>query len=376
MRLLFASTVPQTLDLFMRGQLSWIAAHGHDVHVVSSPGAPLDALASREGVQAHAIPMVRDISARDDPIALAAWVGLIRRLRPDVTVVSTPKAALLGGISASLLRVPRRVYLMRGARFEGATGRGRDALVAAERLTCSAAHRVIAVSPSLACVALEARVVAPGKLATVGDGSSNGVDVTRFHPPSPDERHLARARWGLGPSDIGVAFVGRLSADKGLDVLREALRGMPRTDSRVVLLLAGPDEGAGLRPPAGDRLAARQLGHVDDVPGLLHACDVLALPTQREGFPNVVLEAAACGLPVVTTDATGAVDSVVDDVTGFVVGRRDGEAFGRALARLADDAALRARLGAAARRRVETAFDQRKVWEGMYREYLGLSRDG
>ena len=371
MRMLFASTVPETLDHFMRGQLSWVAAHGHDVHVVSSPGPSLDALAAREGVSAHPLPMLREISPSGDARALAAWARVLRAVRPEVAVVSTPKAGLLGGVSSALLRVPRRVYLMRGARFEGATGRRRAALVTAERLTCATAHRVIAVSPSLAQVALEAGVVEARKLATVGDGSSNGVDLIRFHPPSAHERRAARTRWGLDREDVGLAFVGRLSVDKGLDVLREALDQMPRIDSRVVLLLAGPDEGADLHHARSDRVEVRRLGHVRHIPSLLHASDLLALPTQREGFPNVVLEAAASGLPVVTTDATGAVDSVVDGVTGFVVGKRDGRAFGQALARLADSGSLRHELGAAGRARVEDRFSREQVWAGMYHEYLG-----
>lgn len=373
-RLLFASTVPQTLDLFMRGQLAWLASKGHEVYAVAAPGASLEAIAQREGVQIHALTMEREISPSADAKALAAWVRLLRATRPDICVVSTPKASLLGGVASAIVGVPRRVYMMRGARFEGTTGRKREVLVAAERLTCASVHRVIAVSPSLARVALEAGVVPARKLVTVGSGSSNGVDLVRFHPPTARERDEARWRWGVHDGHAVVAYVGRLSADKGLALLRDALGGMALRGSRVVLLMAGTDEGANLELEERDGLVVQQLGYVGDVPALLHAADMLALPTQREGFPNVVLEAAASGLPVVTTDATGAVDSVVDGVTGFVVGKRDGAAFGRALARLSHDASLRHAMGSAARKRVELEFNQQVVWEGMYREYIGEHR--
>jgi glycosyltransferase involved in cell wall biosynthesis len=160
--------------------------------------------------------------------------------------------------------------------------------------------------------------------------------------------------------------------DKGMGVLREALAVVGRDSvPRVVVLLAGRDEGANLGWETHDQMDIRHLGHVEDVPSLLRAADVLALPTQREGFPNVVLEAAAAGLPTVTTDATGAVDSVVDGCTGYVVNKTDGFAFGEALVRLVNDRELRIQQGAVARRRVETTFPREMIWEGMYREYLG-----
>lgn len=239
-------------------------------------------------------------------------------------------------------------------------------------MACASAHHVIAVSPSLATLAVESRVVPPRKLATVGAGSSNGVDLVRFHPPTPSERAEARARWHLADGDVAIAFVGRLHADKGLDVLRDAVRVVARdATSRTILLLAGSDEGADPGVGTDEGLDIRYLGFVEDVPDLLRAADVLALPTQREGFPNVVLEAAASGLPVVTTDATGAVDSVVDNATGFVVGKADGKAFGAALVRLINSPSLRTSQGMSARRRVERDYAREAVWEGMYREYLG-----
>ncbi len=371
-RLLFASTVPVTLDMFMRGQLAWLASQGHDLHVVSSPGPSLDSLAAREGVAVHPLKMEREISPARDVRALLQWVKLIRHLRPDVVVVSTPKAGLLGGFASAVCRVPRRVYMLRGARFEGVSGARGVLLRAVERVTCASSHRVIAVSQSLAQVALDAHVVGSRKLVLVGQGSSNGVDLERFHPPTVEERAAARSAWGLRTGVVALVFVGRLHADKGLRVLHESLAVLTKSVTKpVVLLLAGSDEGADLEPPEGDQVEIRKLGHVEDIPGLLHAADVLVLPTQREGFPNVVLEAAASSLPVVTTDATGAVDSVVDGVTGFTLAKTDGEAFGNALLRLVESPGLRSQLGAAARRRVEADFASESVWDGMRREYLG-----
>lgn len=374
MRMLFAATVPVTLDLFMRGQLAWIAGRGHEVHVVSSPGPELREIGRREGVHVHPLPMEREISLEADAKAIRRWAGLLRTVRPDIAVVGTPKAGLLGTVAASGARVPRCVYLMRGARFEGESGIKGATLRLTERIACSLADTVIAVSPSLAAMAIAERVVGSDKLTVVGSGSSNGVDTVRFRPPNEVERAAERSRWGFDSDNVAMAFVGRLSADKGLDVLRRALERIePTAVGRVVLMLAGPNEGVGIAGRTIGTVQVRRLGTVDDVPSLLRACDLLVLPTQREGFPNVVLEAAACGLPVVTTDATGAIDSVIDGVTGLIVPKRDGRAMARALTALIEDPALRRSMGGAARRRVEQEFANELVWRGMLNAYLGTS---
>ncbi len=372
MRILFGSTVPVTLEKFMEGQLSWIASQGHEVHVVSSPGSPLEVIREREHVTVHQLPMERGIAPVRDLIALVRWVRLLRILKPDVVVVGTPKAGLLGGAAARLCGVGRRVYLLRGARYESAQGARRWLLMRMERRSCRSAHCVIAVSPSLADLVVTDRIVSLDRVKCVGAGSSNGVNLQRFHPPDPEERLGARLRLGLGDDQVVIVYLGRLHPDKGLELLEEGLRVLVGDTHRAVtLIVAGGHEGADLDAIHG--LEVRILGYVEDVPGLLHAADILVLPTQREGFPNVVLEAAASGLPTATTDATGAVDSVIDGVTGFAVGRRDGLAFGNALRTLVDSEDLRRSMGARARVRVERDFDQRPLWAGMLRAYLGAS---
>lgn len=372
MRIVFASTVPVTLDAFMRGQLAWISGQGHEVHVVSSPGVELQRIASRENVIVHALPMQREVSLLADARALWLWMRLLRSVRPDVVVVGTPKAGLVGGVAAAILGVPRRVYFMRGARFEGSSGLKRRALKAVEWASCRVAHAVVAVSPSLAALAIREHVVDPERIVTVGAGSSNGVDLTRFRPPNERERAGARRQLGVPHGRVTIAYLGRLHPDKGLDVLAEGLRVLADlAPGRALLLVGGVEEGANISTLSSAGVAVRILGQVQDVPTFLHACDLVVLPTQREGFPNVVLEAAATGLPVVTTDATGAVDSVLDGSTGIIVPRRDGSALGRALAALVQDPSLRARMGAAARERAERDFANTVVWKGLLDAFLG-----
>ena len=375
-RIVLGVTVDLSLRL-MAGFPQFLAAHGWDVHVVCSPGARLDALSGVDGVTVHAITMAREPSPLSDLRSLVAWVRLLRRLRPDVISVGTPKAGLLGGIAGRLTRVPGRVYMLRGLRLETSTGVSRRIFTLLERLAVRSANVVLAVSPSLAARARELGVAPADKLRVLGAGSSNGVNITAFDSETFDDAHLdlIADNHGLDRHVPTIGFVGRLTADKGLDLLTEALSELiARGVSHQLLVVGGSEQAAGARDV--DQPSAIYTGHVDHPEPYFQLIDVLCLPTQREGFPNVVLEAAAASKPTVTTDATGAVDSVVDGVTGFVVPRSSSSALSGALATLLTEPALRERMGRAARARVETDFTNEVVWARHLEFYRGQLADG
>lgn len=363
-RLLFAVTVPVTATSFLLGQLSDLAEQGHDVHLVSAPGLDQEFLDPR--VTLHEVPMSREPSLVSDLRALWALVLLLRTVRPQVTVVGTPKAGLLVGLAALLTRVPRRFYLLRGLRLEGTSGPTRLLLTALEVLACRAAHRVVAVSPSLAEEVSRLPGVRRRDVLVVGEGSSNGVDTQRFSPAGDRRRTEQRAAAGVPDGAVVVGFVGRLTADKGLAELLAVAEGL--SDRRdIALVVVGDLEGGTDQSRQRERLARLGIGVTGFVPDpapWYAALDVLVLPTYREGFPNVVLEAAASGLPTVTTLATGARDSVLDGTTGVLVPPRDAAALQAAVVHLVDHPGLRDRMGAAARARVLAAFDQPTVWRG------------
>jgi glycosyltransferase involved in cell wall biosynthesis len=367
-----------TVDLSLRlmaGFPAYLVSRGWEVHVVCSPSAVLDALAEVDGVTVHPLPMRRDPAPFADLRSLVAWIRLLRRVRPDVVSTGTPKAGLLGMLAARLTRVPSRVYLLRGLRLETATGLGRRILTLLERLSISSAQVTIAVSRSLAARAVELRLGRPERFVVLGDGSSNGVDVEAIERLSQDagERSALRAQLGLDDRPV-VGFVGRLTEDKGVAVLGDALRQLRSRGTDVQLLLVGAAESGGEDPLGAAGATVVRTGFVTDPERYYAAMDLLCLPTFREGFPNVVLEAAAAGIPTVTTDATGAVDSVVDGETGLVVPVRDATALADAIGRLSAEPELRARLGAAARVRASERFARPVVWaaqEEFYRSVLG-----
>ena len=314
--------------------------------------------------------MRRDPAPLHDLVALARWVRLLARVRPAVLSVGTPKAALLGALAGALTGVPTRVYLVRGLRLESAAGRARSVLRAMERLTVAASTQVVAVSASLARALEAERIVPPGRAVVVGAGSSNGVRVRPAPPRPPGDDALPT-----------IGFVGRACADKGIDLLADTVELLAQEGLRGHVLAVGDVEDQVGRV-ALDRLrdlpgwSLEAPGQVADVWPYYGRMDVLVLFTRREGFPNVVLEAAVAGVPTVATRATGTVDAVQDEVTGRIVPDRTPQACAAALRPLLTDPGAARAMGAAARERAARLYDRETVWrryEAAYARWADLA---
>jgi len=378
-RLVHVVTSPFSAWALMRGQLRFMREAGFDVTIVSAPGATLDKTAAREGVRAVAVPMQRKPTPCRDLVSLARLTKLLKRIRPDIVHVSTPKAGLLGGLATRVTGAPVRIHTLRGIRAGASVGPLARTLVAAERMTCRSAHRVYCVSESVRRQAIELGLAPPEKLVVLGSGSSNGVDSSQFNrnPELLRRSEELRKEVRLPGRAPVIGFVGRLVRDKGVVELFEAFRALRDRFPRLRLLTVGAFESYDAVPPkARSEMEGSDgvvfAGHLDDVAPAYALMDVLALPTYREGFPNVPLEAASMELPVVATRVTGCVDAVVDGVTGTLVPARDAPALAEALHRYLGDPKLRQSHGRAGRERVVREFQQERIWQALYDEYVRL----
>jgi glycosyltransferase involved in cell wall biosynthesis len=258
---------------------------------------------------------------------------------------------LLGSVAAMLCGVPSRVYLLRGLKLETSSGIKRRILLVAERLASTCSQVVLCNSESLRNQALALRVAPEAKLCLLGSGSSNGVDVDRFSP-GPG---ILRAQLGLPTDAPVVGFVGRLTRDKGLPELVEAFDAILAARPQAHLLLVGWFDASEdaldyrLRMRIKKHPRIHLTGYVADAAPYYRAMDVMVLPTWREGFPNVVLEAAASGIPVVTTLCTGSRDAVVPEVTGLLIPPGYPVAIREAVLQLLLNPERRRRMGEAAR---------------------------
>lgn len=316
-----------TIDYQLRyhdGLYQQLADSGWDVHLIADPGPIGDRLAEHSSITVHRVDMKRNPSLVSDVRSLLEWRRLIRAVRPQIVVVGTPKAGLVGGLAARLNGVAVRLYELHGLRLESVSGWQRQALRLLERLACGAATDVLAVGHSLRSRALSERLTSEPKIRVLGAGSPNGVDIEHFSRAAHDAatRETTRAALGLTPESRVVTFIGRLTADKGLQSLGEAMVEVERRTGAHLLVVGQIDDESGRESVARLRNLLSNVvfaGDVADVAPYLAISDVFCLPSRREGLPTVILEAFAAGVPVVASRATGNIDLVEDGVTGRLV---------------------------------------------------------
>ena len=343
---------------FLRPHLMALHAH-YALTVVANTND--EQLLERIGVNGtlKRVPISRAISLVRDLQALASLVWLFRRERFDVVHSLTPKAGLLAMTAAWLTGVPVRLHTFTGQVWANRAGWSRAFLKVMDAMIARCATFTLTDSVSQRRLLVAEHVVRDDRIDVLGQGSVSGVNSARFRP-DPVRRQHVRDRMQIGDTDLVLLFVGRLTHDKGvLDLARAfAILAAERPDAQLILV--GPDEQL-LRPAivalcrdCGPRVHFVEF--TDTPEEIVAAADLLCLPSYREGFPNVILEAAAAGIPTVASHICGLVDAVEEGRTGLLHEPRDvGDLLAR-LRMLAADPVLRHKLGAAARARVERDF--------------------
>jgi glycosyltransferase involved in cell wall biosynthesis len=373
-QLVHVLTVADSLP-FIREQVVEARRRGMAVTVVTSKDERLARFGFELGVSTVAVEMPRRVSPLNDWVSLNRLTEVFRRLRPDIVHSHTPKGGLLGTLAAAAASVPVRLYQMRGLPYVTLNEPLRTVVMTTERLSCQAATRVVCQSRSLLATAMADRLCRPQKAQVVLEGG-NGVDATiRFEPSgSRNAGRSLRASWGVAEDDVVILFVGRLVRDKGIRELLEAFENLRARVPNVRLVLAGPvEERDALDAATLARLSSPgvlHLGFRQDTPSLYAACDLVVLPSHREGFPNVPLEAAAMERAVVSTLVPGCTDAVADGVTGTLVPVDDAQALNAALLRYVVDPLLRRRHGAAGRARVLRSFRREAIVDAMMELYV------
>lgn len=375
MKLLLFANTDWYLFNFRRSLALAIQAAGHEVLLVSPPG-PYGERLRQLGLRWEPAPMQRRSLNPLRELELVLWLRrLIVREGIDLVHGFTIKCAVYGSLAARLAGVPNRVSAVAGMGYVF-TSRDLRARVLRPivrnllRLSFRGSNaRLILQNPDDVMLFQRARLVDSSNVRMI---PGSGVDCQKFSPPTaaPVEESPGRFR---------VLLPARLLWDKGVAEYVAASRRL-RSEGRAVDFLAAgePDPG---NPAAVPEEQIRSwvaegciqwLGHVEDMPHLFHSVHVAVLPSYREGLPKGLIEAAACGLPLITTDVPGCREVVTHRVSGLLVPARDAIALAAAIAELHDDPELRAMLGAAARRKVVAEFDDKRVVAGTLNVYREL----
>lgn len=377
MKIIRASTVPGSLNSFCRGLLKELEEQdGYEVIAVSSPGEELDEVGKREGVKTYAVAMERRISPLKDIKSLIGLIKVFRKEKPDMVHSITPKAGLLSMIAAWICRVPVRLHTFTGLVFPTATGMKQKILILTDRLTCACATHIVPEGEGVKQDLVNYKITKK-PLKVLGFGNIKGIDLKVFDPDLPEVKAEAdkMRKEGL----FTFIYIGRLVGDKGINELIEAFSKLHARNPNTRLLLVGRMEqdidplNPEIVAEIKSNTAIEAVGVQSDVRPWLAASDVFVFPSYREGFPNVVIEAGAMGLPSIVTDINGAREIIIDGKNGIIIPSKNVEALYRGMKDIIANQSDRTHMQANARPSVASRFEQsfvRKCLKDYYRDIL------
>lgn len=372
MKIIRATTVPQSLDTFCRGVLKKLSEK-YEVVALSSPGEEMQAIAEREGVRTIEVPMQRHISLLKDAQALWQLIKVFRQERPTMVHSMTPKAGLLCMVAAWLTRVPVRVHTFTGLVFPTATGIQRKVLMLTDKVTCRCATYVVPEGEGVKKDLLDYGITKK-PLRVLGFGNVRGVDMHYYNrrPEIMEKANVLR-----DDNCITFLFVGRIVRDKGINELCGAFDRLTNETKTARLWLIGPRED-GLDPVAESTLSiidsnpaisyvGEQYG--DDLLAYYAAADCFVFPSYREGFPNTVLEAGAMGLPSIVTDINGSREIIVQNENGYIIPPRNEDSLLAAMRQMMNDDRRRSYMASNARNMIGCRFEQGFVRQCLFDFY-------
>ena len=376
------TTIPFSLDMLLRGQLRFLNQY-YQITAIADDGdsASWDTVIKREKINVKKIPMKREIAMFHDLRSLVLIYLFFRKEKPFIVHCNTPKASLLGMLAALVAGVPHRIYTVTGLRFEGEKGFRQRLLISMEKITCWAATKVIPEGNGVKQTIAEYKITGK-QMNVIGNGNINGIDTNYFNPELILEADMNKLKKGLNiyDKDFVYVYVGRIVSNKGIGELVEAFSQISTDYQRVKLLLVGPLEEK-LDPLNDITIKTMKenrniilTGFQPDIRPYLSMSDVFVFPSYREGFPNVVMQAGAMGLPSIVTNINGCNEIVADWVNGFLILPRDIVSLKEKMEMYLTDKSTLQKHKSAARSLIISRFKQEEVWDGLLNEYKLLRR--
>ena len=379
-KLIRITTVPQSLRGLLPGQMQFMSQH-FDVIAISSPGRELQDVAEKEQVRTIAVPMSRSITPIEDLKSVLALYKIFKRERPFIVHTHTPKAGTVGMIAAKIAGVPHRLHTVAGLPLLEATGNRRKLLDFVEKVTYWCATRVYPNSKGLKNIIENNKLTSDAKLKVIGNGSSNGIDTTHFSPAqvSAQKKDDLRSQLNYTAEHFIYLFIGRLVKDKGINELVSAFLNLQRQNPHARLLLVGSLE-QDLDPLHADILDAINnnrfidyVGPQADVRPYFAIADVLAFPSYREGFPNVVMQAGAMGVNSIVSDINGCNEIIREGINGFIIPVKNEQALFEKMEYLYNNPDINREMASRSRDTISQNYERNFVWGELLKEYQMLN---
>ncbi|MDR3056674.1 MAG: glycosyltransferase family 4 protein [Prevotella sp.] len=378
-KLIRITTVPISLDKLLDGQLSFMKSH-YKVIAVSSDKDYLEKIGRKEGVDIFCVEMTRKITPIKDIKAVFRLYKYFKKEKPLFVHTHTPKAGTVGMIAAWLARVPNRLHTVAGLPLMEVSGKKRQLLDLVEKITYKCSTNVYPNSKGLEEIIIKERFCSKTKLKVIGNGSSNGIDTSNFDPTlfSGIQRENLKNELEIKDTDFVFIFVGRLVKDKGINELVKVFDDISKYNTKAKLLLVGPQEPK-LSPLEEDTLKIIsennniiEVGYQSNVRPYFSISDALVFPSYREGFPNVVMQAGAMGLPSIVTDINGCNEIIKERLNGLIIPSKDEKALKIKMQLFLEDKDLFIQLKNNARKMILDRYEQNVVWEALLAEYKSL----
>jgi glycosyltransferase involved in cell wall biosynthesis len=372
-KLIRITTVSMSLGKLIEGQMKFMASHNFEVIGISSPGELLEKVGKKEGVKVEGIKMSRKITPIQDLKAVLNLYRFLKKEKPFIVHTHTPKAGIVGMLASYLAGVPNRLHTVAGLPLLEVTGVKRKVLNAVEKITYKCATRVYPNSCGLKNIIEDENFTKKEKLKVIGNGSSNGIDTSYFNPAlfSEEEGQILRDNLNIQKEEFVFIFVGRMVGDKGINELVAAFDKLSTENKKVKLLLVGPLEEE--LDPLQEKITAiiknnKQIisvGYQNDVRPYFAIANALAFPSYREGFPNVVMQAGAMGLPSIVTDINGCNEIIEEQKNGMIIPVKRVVPLYNAMVVMIKDKQMRLNT----RDMITNRFEQKVVWEALLNEY-------
>ena len=309
----------------LEGQLAYFKSLGYDTYLLAPLSERSEAFCIKENCKHLVIDIDREINPIKDFKTFLSIIKIFKEVKPDIINLGTPKVSLLGMIAGFYVGVKQRIYTCRGFRFENETGIKRLILVSMEKVTAFFAHKIICISPSLKKYAVDKGIFNKEKTLVINKGSSNGLDLAKF---SVDKIDLIKQNEFINQHELQnkfiFGFVGRLVKDKGLFDLLNVFDRLYSDNKDIRLLFLGSDITSNETEKSvvkeyKDHPAIVFLNFQTDVSFYMSMFNVMVLPSHREGFGNVYIQAASMGVPCIGYDITGVKDAVSHGFNGLLV---------------------------------------------------------
>jgi glycosyltransferase involved in cell wall biosynthesis len=308
-------------------------------------------------------------------------VSFLRQENPYFVHSHTPKAGIIGMLAAYIARVPVRMHTVAGLPLMEATGFKRILLNLVERITYFCATNVYTNSKGLENFINENNFCDKSKLKTLGSGSSNGIDTAYFNPEEVTETQKANLKKELNieTTDFVFSFVGRLVGDKGINELIQAFVAVSKKHHSAKLILVGHTEPE-LDPLLPETLHSIELdeniievGFQKDIRPYLALTNVFTFPSYREGFPNVVLQANAMGIPCIVSNINGSNEIIIEGNNGIIVPLKDAEILHQKMVLLLENPNQIKWSETNIRKAITSTFERKVFWNLLLEEYKQLS---